>query len=681
METALAMQLAGHDLPDGLRRQWAYDFVGDERLAIYLTNTLEEAERRAQHEFHFIERLIAREADGAARIKRDLPIMVVLGNPPYSGISANRGKWIDGLLRGKLPDGRTTASYYEVDGQPLGEKKLWLQDDYVKFIRWGQWRIEQTGAGILALITNHSYLDNPTFRGMRQQLMQAFTDIYVLNLHGNAKKKETCPDGSKDENVFDIQQGVTIGIFVKDNDKDGPAAVHYADLWGLRGDKYDTLAAGSIADGEWLELAPTSPYYFFIPRAEDERKEYEQGWKVTDILPINCAGIITARDHFVIDFEARTLLARVAEFWNDSVSDEDIRSKYFSGKGSSKYPPGDTRSWKLAQARKAVRDDADWRSRVTDVLYRPFDIRSIYFVPWMVDWPRPEVMRHMLAGENIGLHLCRQIVSDSWCHVLVTDNITDDCYVSNRTRERGYTLPLYAYPDPERPIEASPWPAGKDGRRPNLNPDFVAELEQRLRLRFVPDGAGDLKRTFGPEDVLHYIYAVLHAPAYRQRYAEFLRIDFPRVPLTSDRKLFGSLCEKGRELVALHLLESPRVRQFLTRYPIRGDNTVEKGHPKYLAPGQPEPRTGRPLKSGRVYISRDVPKTGRQGQYFEGVPPEVWEFHIGGYQVCEKWLKDRRGRTLSYDELEHYQKIVVAVAQTIRLMAEIDAAIPGWPLP
>jgi hypothetical protein len=203
----------------------------------------------------------------------------------------------------------------------------------------------------------------------------------------------------------------------------------------------------------------------------------------------------------------------------------------------------------------------------------------------------------------------------------------------------------------------------------------VKDLEQRIGLTFVSDGRGDLGKTFVPEDVFHYIYAVLHSPAYRERYADFLKMDFPRFPLSSNPGLFRALTERGRELAALHLLESPSVRHHIIRYPVPGDNLVEPGHPRYIAPGESEPGTGKPLEKGRMYISKDDAKTGKRGQYFEGVPKDVWEFQVGGYQVCDKWLKDRRGRTLTNADLEHYEHVVVALKETIRLMAEIDSAI------
>jgi hypothetical protein len=302
----LGMELAGQDLPEAERGDWVYDFKSDERLGVYLTNTLEEAENPWKNLWGY--EAIGREAQSASVVKRDKPIMVVIGNPPYSGISSNKGDWIKDLLKGKLPENPNVPSYYEVDGKPLGEKKLWLQDDYVKFIRWGQWRVEQTGIGILAFVTNHGYLDNPTFRGMRQALMNAFTEIYVLDLHGNAKKKERSPDGSKDENVFDIQQGVAIGIFIKNSNKIGPAKVHHAELWGSRDEKYKLLQQSVMEESKWEPLNPTSPFYFFVPREEENRNEYEDYLQIATIMPINVTGIVTARDHFVFDFDRDKLV-------------------------------------------------------------------------------------------------------------------------------------------------------------------------------------------------------------------------------------------------------------------------------------------------------------------------------------------------------------------------------------
>ena len=669
----LGMQLAGHDLHPAQREKWAYDFSGDERLRVFLTNTLEEAERRAQMEFGFL-RTLTEEANAAVRIKRELPILAVIGNPPYSGHSANRSWETKGGKRIRTFIGNLLQDYYTVDGQPLGERNpKWLQDDYVKFLRFGQWRIERTGAGILAFITNHGYLDNPTFRGMRQQLMNAFTDIYILDLHGNAKKKEKCPDGSKDENVFDIQQGVAIGIFVKEAGKTGPAKVHHADLWGLRESKYKGLFDRDVATSKWKALKPKAPFYLFAPQDTGLREEYERGWKITEAMPVNVLGFQTHRDHFAVDFDESTIRKRIEDLRHKGNSDEELRAL---------YALRDNRDWKLAEAREQLRKDKNWKKDLIRCLYRPFDWRACYFSTVAMDYPRREMMDHVARKENLCLLVPRQIGTIGWRHVGVAKDVAESCVISTRTKEQNYNLPLYFYLSDAKSdlISETQREDIRGERQPNLNPDFVAEMEKRVKLSFVPDGKGDLRKTFGPEDVFHYMYAVFHSPTYRKRYAEFLKIDFPRVPLTSNVKLFRSLCRLGAELVTLHLLESPKLAKPIARFPVKGANLVEKGYPKYVAPGEPEPGTGKKVSAGRVYISKDVPRSGKKGQYFEGVPPEVWEFHIGGYQVCDKWLKDRRGRTLAYDDLEHYSKVVTAIRETIRLMGEIDNLIPGWPL-
>ncbi len=718
----LGMQLAGLDLPEAQRRHWSYAFDIEERLGIYLTNTLEEPRPRTMP-LHGTLRAITEEANAAAHVKGELPILVVLGNPPYSGHSANKGPWIDNLLK---------SSYYDVDGKPLGEKNpKWLQDDYVKFIRWGQWRIEQTGAGILAFVSNHSYLDNPTFRGMREKLLKSFTEIYLLNLHGNAKKRERVPEdvqralgiGEQDKNVFDIQQGVAIGIFVKEPEKAGPAKVYYADLWGLRERKYSWLLEHDVASTEWAELSPQTPFYLFVPQDTNVLAEYESGWKITDIMAVNSVGIVTSRDDFVFDFDKAALEKRIKNFLDPQISDQEAR-KYLRGKDK----------LDVGKARQEIRE-TPWSHKVVSCLYRPFDIRYLFYHDAVIERSRQDAMRHMLAGENVGLVCTRQqSVQGQWTLVGVADHIIESSFISNKTAEITYLFPLYLYPSEseikagtgvarsriikeaqkalKKTVEANELSKEKDRieklikklfpkehypRWPNLNPDFITDISNYLGLQFIPDGRGDLQETFGPEDVFHYIYAVLHSPTYRERYKEFLKIDFPRIPLTSKLKLFQTLCQQGADLVALHLLEpgysaaswnqdrsKPNsFRNLGVRYPVAGDDVIEKGHPKYVPPGKRAPGSDELLSEGRVYISAEKPRKGKHGQYFEGIPPEVWEFHVGGYQVCEKWLKDRRGRKLSYDDKEHYKKIVMALGETIRLMQEIDTAIDqhsGWPI-
>jgi len=626
-----------------------YDFESDERLGIYLTNTLEEAEETSRTLFA---QYLSKEATAANKVKKELPIMVVTGNPPYAGLSANMNDWIEQLLKNKLPGKNGAQSYYEVDGQPLGEKKLWLQDDYVKFIRFGQLRIEQSGYGILAFITNHGYLDNPTFRGMRQSLMQTFDEIYVLDLHGNSKKKETCPDGSPDKNVFDIQQGVAIGIFVKKTHSRTPAKVYHADLYGLRKGKYEWLAENDIKTTDWTELSPNSPHYFFVKRDESARKEFETGWKISEVIPENNVGIVTARDALTIHKTAADVWSTVNDF--ASLPTEQARTKYLLGK--------DVQSWKVHLAQADLNTSPLSKDKIVPILYRPFDIRHTYYTGksgGFICRPIYKLMCHMLAGENVGLTIGRagQVIDQSeWDIIFCTKGITE----FNLYRRGGNNLfPLYLYPqqDKDNLFEHTHWPTGKGGRVPNLSPEFVKEFAHSVKLEFVTDGRGDLKKTFGPEDIFHYIYVVFHSPAYRKRYAEFLKIDFPRVPLPKSKLLFRKLCKVGKNLTRLHLMEAD-ILEDDKRWPdfnIKGSDIVEKGYPKYIA------HSDKPEK-GKVYINKD--------QYFEGVRPEVWEFHIGGYKVCEKWLKDRKERKLSYEDISHYQKIVVALGETIQLMNE-----------
>ncbi len=625
-----------------------YDFASDERLRVYLTNTLEKA-----HELTglpLFTQWLAEEAAQAGDVKQSAPIMVVLGNPPYSGHSANTGEWIAGLLRGfDSLTGQKTGSYFEADGAPLGERNpKWLNDDYVKFIRFSQWRIEQTGYGVLAFVTNHGYLDNPTFRGMRQSLMTTFDDIYLLDLHGNTKKKEKAPDGSKDENVFDIQQGVSIGIFVKRlGGTNSKSMFRHANLYGTRASKYDWLWMNDVNSTEWKTLSPQSPSYMMVPQDNILLTEYECAIKVNDIMPVNSVGIVTARDELTIHWSEDEIWKTVQNF--SAVSIESAREDYELGK--------DSQDWKIEWAQKDLKKSGLDRGKVVPLLYRPFDSRYTYYTGQASGFhcrPRSEVMCHMVAVENLGLVSARSNKSSSPDHFFCSKTITEAKTGESTTQSNLY--PLYLYPSQKKSdlFDQEVPSSALGGRIPNLSPEFITKLSNKLKLKFQSDGCGDLKKTFGPEDVFHYTYAVLYAPSYRTRYAEFLKRDFPRLPLTSDAKLFAKLCALGQELVALHLMTAHAAD--VCTYPIAGSNRVDKVS----------------FDAGRISINAE--------QYFDGVPAEVWNYHIGGYQVAHKWLKDRKGRLLSFADLQHYQHVISALANTIRLQTEIDAAIPSWPL-
>jgi len=688
----LGMQLAGADLPEEARATWAYDFAGDERLGVYLTNALEPGTAEYQ-QAALLGRYIADEAQAASNVKSNLPVLVVLGNPPYSGHSVNKGDWIRSLVADYSRD--------YPDLRKPGQAK-WLQDDYVKFIRFGQWRIRQTGMGILALVTNNRFLVNRTFRGMRKQLLDEFTDIFIVNLHGSSRPVERAPDGGPDENVFDIQQGVAISLFVKDPNKSGPADLWYTDIWGLRKDKYEWLAEHDVASTEKVKVLPDEPLYSFVPEDANTRVEYEANWSLSSImgeLGDPAPGIVTTHDEFAISWDSNEAVEKVRRFLQTQ-SEEEARQLWRLCSQS---------QWNYERAKRELAT-GEWRSEVRPILYRPFDLRWTVFDANVAVHRRMRVMRHMLGRPNLALSTTRSVeIDDGFQHVLCTRDLIQHHTVS--MKEVNFLFPLYFSEQGEgdrlRPdvflerwmarqgvssvspalaaargealkVLARLYPKDSYTRLPNLAPEFIVEIERRVGLQFIAEGCGDLDSSFGPEDIFHYIYALLHSPTYRERYAKFLRTDFPRIPLTSNRDLFRTLCHLGADLVALHLLEDnypaaswTRTRkpsplaQLLTSYPVAGSNEVGREYPKFVASADaPE--------SGRVYINRD--------QYFEGVPTEVWEFQVGGYQVCERWLKDRRGRRLTYDDLIHYQRVIVALSETIRLMNEIDAAIPSWPI-
>ena len=630
-----------------LLRETGYDFSSEQRLRVFLTNTLEEAQ--ALTSLPLFTQWLAEEADSANQIKSEAPVMVVLGNPPYSGHSANSGAWIADLLRGR---GQKTGNYFAVDGAPLGERNpKWLNDDYVKFIRFAQWRIEQTGHGVLAFVTNHGYLDNPTFRGMRQSLLHSFDDIYLLDLHGNSKRKEKAADGSKDENVFDIQQGVAIGIFVKRATSPGkakaaaqPCAVHHADLYGTRAHKYAVLADSDLTQTLWKNLEPQAPFYLFVPQDETLRAEYEQGWKITEAMPVNGWGIATRKDYLLVNFERDVLVRRF----------KDIRILETSA-AIQKYDIKESPHWCFSKAVKQMSHDTE--SHVRPILFRPFDTRYVYYEKCMIERGdhRFDLMSHM-SPPNLSLITVRRMESaGEFRHCYCTDKIS--VLHSTSAKEGNFVFPIYLYPATANGFFDD---STASRRQPNLAPAFITDFSARLQLTFVPDGCGDLHKTFGPEDVFYYAYAVFYSPGYRARYVQFLKIDFPRLPLTRDAALFRTLCGLGRELVALHLMtEVPKSE---ARYPVAGDNVVDTV--RYS-----EPANGSP---GRVSINAT--------QYFDRVPLEVWRFHIGGYQVCQKWLKDRKGRALSYTDLKHYASIVAALARTLELQSAIDSALGQWPL-
>jgi predicted helicase len=618
-----------------LLQETGYQFKSDQRLGIYLTNTLEEAFKKSEQLAGFNEYIVD-EANAAAEIKKDKPIMVVLGNPPYSVSSVNKGEYIE-----KLMERYKISVRSERNIQPLS-------DDYIKFIRFAHDRIERTGYGIIGMITNHAYLSGLIHRGIRESLLQSFDDIWLLDLHGNIKKAEIAPDGGKDENVFDIKQGVAIILAIRKGSTDtSPKVTHVynANLWGSRQHKYEYLANNSVQNIQWTELEPISPNYFFVQREIMAQNEYEVFPSITDIFQIYSSGLNSLHDAFVISFDRWSLISMIKDALDIKITNVDFRDK---------YGVADSRDWKLNEFREQIagHDSSDFIEKIKQCLYRPFDQRWIVLDDAFVGYPRWETTHHFMSSDSLGLATTKQTLRSISC---LCSRIPFGQHKIVDPYDRSYIFPLYCYGKQDK---ASLFAKIEMSRTSNLSPHFTKTFSYKLKLQFIEDGNGDLANTFGPEDIFNYAYAVFHSPTYRSRYAEFLKIDFPRLPLTSDKSLFKALVGKGAELVALHLMESPELNNPITNYPVSGSNMVEK--------------VSYDGNNKRVYINKL--------QYFEGLPSEVWNFHIGGYQVCEKWLKDRKGRTLTYDDLTHYQTIVVALKETIRLMSEIDALIPSWPM-
>lgn len=550
--------------------------IGNKRLRIYLTNSLEGYHPNMGNVWA---QWLSSEANQANYIKRDCPVMVMIGNPPYSGESQNKGEWITKLME----------TYKK---EPGGKEKLkernpkWINDDYVKFIRLAQDYVERNGQGVIGFINPHGYLDNPTFRGMRWNLIKTFDKIYTLDLHGNSKKKETCPDGSKDENVFDIMQGVSINILVKTGEKkdDDLGKVYHKDLYGIRNDKYNFLDTHNLEDVGYEELQPQAPMYLFIPQNYQLKNEYDKGISITDLFCINSVGVVTSKDSILLSNSQIDLLQKVRKYY-DITPDETL---------------------------------------IKRIAYRPFDNLFIYYDVRKIERARESVMRNFFK-ENIGLITARSNKSSLECSHFYVSNTMSEAKCGERTTQSSI-FPLYLY---------STNVDGTEERIPNLNQAEWAKFNKAV---------GEATT---PEMLLSYIYGVLHSPSYRERYQEFLKIDFPRIPLPIGEKEFLRIGEIGQQLMDLHLMHNTSSWALNTTFPEGGDNVVD-------AIGYQE---------GRVMINAN--------QYFGNVPEEAWNAYIGGYQPAQKWLKDRRGCTLDFDDINHYRHIIHALTETQRLMEEL----------
>lgn len=519
----------------------------------------------------------------------------------------------------------------------------WINDDYVKFIRFAEHMIDKNGEGVLGFITNHGYLDNPTFRGMRWQLMHSFDRIHVLDLHGNSNKKEICPDGTPDKNVFDIMQGVAIIVAVKrrrDVKQAKPLAeVRHGDLWGTRESKGNALWEGTVPELAGNLLPHKAPAYPFVSRDYDVEAEFSKGFSVADLFGVLGNGIVTKRDALSVKDTREAVWQTMQDF--DQMPESEVRAKY-------NLPP-DVRDWQYDWAKLDIQNHFS-QDFIEIINYRPFDQRWTLYTGnarGFLGWPVRQVMAHYVKKRNLGLLLPKAHRDKAFAHAFVTSLASEAIFLSSLTGSNAMNLPLYLYPE-EGTLDQS--------IRINFDPKIYAcicEAGGLTGTSATPDGTDAFRKATGdarPHEVkvFDYIYGVLHCPVYRETYAEFLKIDFPRIPFPASPESFRAISEAGEALRRLHLMEDAAIGA--APYPFHGDGKSLVDKPSF--------------KAGCVWINAS--------QYFENVPVIAWDFPIGGYQPAQKWLKDRKGRALSYDDIRHYQRIIKILAETDRIMRQIE---------
>jgi predicted helicase len=611
-------------------KETGFGFKSGARLGVYLTNTLEETAKRSQD---ILFSWLAEEASASSKIKVGSPIMVVMGNPPYSGHSANKEvAWINDLLHGyDSITKKKVSNYFEVDGKSLtelGEKNTkWLNNDYVKFIRFAHWRIETTGHGVVGFITPRSYLNGPTFRGMRDCLSRHFHEIYILDVHGDKKEKEKCLDGSPDDNVFDIETGVAISLFVREKKAlSGRAKIRHSDLWGTREHKYDWLKQNNIETVEWKEVNPKSPDYYFTPRASGQKAN---GFRVNEIFKESSLGILTKRDPLTIAFDQDTLNEKLKYFKDPRHSDKEIAEKFG-------IPRKDKDKWDLGKARESVgRIKSD---EIREIIYRPFDGRAVFYNDVLVARPNKRVMNHLTSApmNNRALVVGRQgqsVGGTQWNVVYGSNGLIDQ----NIFRRGGGTVfPLFDRVNSKK----SEW----------SNTLLTIEFKEYISSLMAKGGPWHGSKVT-PLDVFNYIYALLHSGLYRKKYAESMRDKFPIIPIPDSVELLRELADSGDELFLLHTGENSKAVAHSLEFPTKGSNVIECY--KYDSKTQ----SIRINKTQRVF----------------GISKEVWALEIGGYPVVEKWLKDRKGTSIS--DLAQLEVLVGSCIEMLERMAEIDLAI------
>ena len=658
-EFLIAPYVAAHLKLSQVLKEYNYHLGEGKEMPVLLTNTLE----KDSPQINLFITALSNEAEKSEKVKNK-KILIITGNPPYNIHPFPKDISADDKKNEMEKKKKELLSYKQIVDEKNGgkiierldEQKHWLSDDYVRFIEFAQKKVDKFDDGIVAIITNHGFINNPTFRIMRQSLLNSFDQIYILDLHGNFRKKEKSPDGSKDENIFDIQQGVAISFFIK---KPGvEKGVWHADFWGTRKEKYKKALGYSWKTLEWKKITPQQEYKslrLFVPRDTKNENFYNQGWFVPDIFPIHSVGIATGRDKFTIQPSEQKMYDIVKEF--ASLGEQDARSKFNIAK--------DTSAWNLVAAQENIKENGftiknNILKKILPVLYRPFDVRYTYYTNksgGFLARPLYDIMRHMLKNNNIGLITCKQFSGEGWRHVFIANLLVESCFISNLTKEINYLFPLYLYQpqEGERPINSKFFGDGDifqgEERRENISLQFREYLTQRYP-----------RNKITPEQVLAYVYAILHDTNYRQYYQEFLKYDFPRIPFADKYQDFAKLSDIGQEMIDVHMLKTRNKKLFYRSS--SSNRRVEEI--RYSE------------KEKRLYINNT--------SYFEKISESVYNFHIGGYHVLEKYLKERKKRpetildpregiipasTLSADELYHISYIIGALSKTQELMKKI----------
>ena len=590
-EILMASYAVAHLKLDMVLGQTGYQECSHQRLRIFLTNSLEDQRLQPISLFDY---KLARESNLANAIKRRYPVMVMVGNPPYNNSSSNNSPWIKKLI-----------AQYKAG---VDARKINLDDDYVKFIRLGQYYIERTEQGILAFVTNNNYLDAVTFKEMRHSLLKTFDDIYIVNLHGKVKNHEKAPDGGPDENVFGITLGVSIAIFVKTSNSEEPGRVHHCDLYGKKREKKDFLNSHSLSNVTWTDIMPSAPDYFFVPKDLSMQEEYEKGFRIDELFRHYNSGVQTKRDELNVFFTDSERKAVLRDFQKGDLLELHRKYKLHESSG-----------WNV---KNAIADIQANPVITTRIAYRPFDTRYTNYTgktSGMMGRPRHETNLYIIDKDNLALITCKQQSSYPFQHVFVTRHISDLNSVSAQSKEQSYVFPLYLYNE-------------EGEREPNLNAEIARQLSDN------------------PQTVFDYVYAVLHSRHYRQQYKELLRLGFPRIPYPSDESQLQTLASLGRELRETHLMDSipAGVNALGVSYHGQDDSRVEKAE----------------WSGDAVWINNE--------NHFQGITEEVWTFYVGGYQPMQKWLQYRKGRRLTPDDIIHYERMAYAIGRTLRLMESIE---------